>query len=426
MANQPRASRNDIASRALADIDPATMGERLAEARRARRLTQQQAAEEVGVARTTLTAMEKGDRRPRPAELLRLAQLYGRRVGDLVRPSPAAGEPSFMVQFRASRVPASEASNESRDADIGRFQELCRDYAELERLVGAPLPRRYPDPYDVSGTSPDQAAEEVAAFERNRLGLGDGPIGDPWTLLETDVGLRIFAIPFESRRIAGMFVYTEEYGGCIAVNADHPEERRRWTLLHDYAHFVTDRHRPDIAVLQGYRRVPEAERFADAFARFFLLPTVGLTRRFQALRRAKDGPVTPADLLALSHLFGVSVQALIWRLEELRLLPSGTWDKLRALGFKPAEARSLVGIAPMEPERGVLPLRYELLAVQAYDQERLSEGELARYLRTDRIGARQRVDELTAGQAFFDDGAWHQLRIDLAAALVGSVPPGHG
>ncbi|MDP9363046.1 MAG: helix-turn-helix domain-containing protein [Chloroflexota bacterium] len=417
-------SGSGVESRALDAVDPVTIGERLAEARRARRLTQQQAAEELGVARTTITAMEKGERRPRPAELLRLAQLYGRRVGDLVRPGPPAGEPSFVVQFRATRAPVADTTDEERDADIRRFQELCRDYVELERLVGAPLPRRYPDPYDVSGTSPERAAEEVASSERNRLGLGDGPIGDPWTLLETDVGLRIFAPPFEGRRIAGMFVYTEEYGGCIAVNGDHPEERRRWTLVHDYAHFLTDRHRPDIAVLQGYRRVPEAERFADAFARFFLLPTSGLTRRFQAMRRAKNGPVTPADLLALSHLFGVSVQAMVWRLEELRLLPAGTWDKLHALGFKPAQARELAGLPPMEPARGALPLRYELLAVQAYDQGLLSEGELARYLRTDRVGARRRVEELTAGEPYFDDGAWRQLRIDLAAALVGSGAAG--
>lgn len=401
-------------------IDPATIGERLADARRARRLTQLQAAQDLGVARTTITAMEKGERRPRPAELLHLAHLYGRRVGDLVRPRPTSGDVSFVVHFRAARAPAVDLSDEERGADIQRFEDLCRNYVELERLVGAPLPRRYPDPYDTSSTLPERAAEEVAASERNRLGLGDGPIGDPWGLLETDVGIRIFAFPCEDRRIAGMFVHTEEYGGCIAVNGNHPEERRRWTLVHEYAHFLTDRYRPDIAVLQGYRRVPVAERFADAFARYFLLPTSGLTRRFQAMRRAKDGPVTPADLLALSHLFGVSVQAMVWRLEELRLLPAGTWDKLRALGFKPTRARALTGLPPLQPPHRELPLRYELLAVQAYAQDLLSEGELAHVLRTDRVGARQRIEELTQGEPYFDDGAWHQLDLDLAAALVGA------
>lgn len=403
----------------LDTIDPAAIGERLADARRARRLTQQEVAEALGLARTTVVAMEKGDRRPRAPELVRLAQLYGRQVGDFVRPTSERPSESFVVQFRAARGPTDVVPAAEQEADVRRFQGLCEAYVDLERLVEAPLPRRYPDPYDISGTPPERAAEEVASSERLRLGLGDGPIGDPWSLLEADVGLRIFAFPFESRRIAGMFLHGEALGGCIAVNGNHPEEKRRLTLLHDYAHFLTDRYRPDIAVLQSSRRVPEGERFAEAFARFFLLPTSGLTRRFQAMRRAKEGPVTPADLLALAHLFGVSFQALVWRLEELKLLPAGTWDKLRALGFKVRAAQALVGIPSLVPARGALPLRYELLAVQAFARDLLSEGELARYLQTDRVGARRRVQELTEGTPFFDDGAWHQL--DLGAALAGSV-----
>ena len=79
-------------------------------------------------------------------------------------------------------------------------------------MLGAPLPQRYPEVYDISGSSPEGAAEEVAASERNRLGLGDGPIDDLWGLLEGDVGLRAFAFPMKSSNIAGMFNYTSEYG----------------------------------------------------------------------------------------------------------------------------------------------------------------------------------------------------------------------
>ena len=88
----------------LNTIDPTVIGERLADARRARRLTQQQAAEELGVARTTITAMEKGDRRPRASELVKLAQLYGRPVGDFVRAGDGvAAELRRAVSRRARR-----------------------------------------------------------------------------------------------------------------------------------------------------------------------------------------------------------------------------------------------------------------------------------------------------------------------------------
>lgn len=398
-------------------IDPIAIGTRLTNARKARGLTQAEAAELLGVTRTTITAMEQGQRRPRPKELMRLAELYGRQISDLTRPLPDQRLDSFVVQFRGVRG-ADSIATAKRDEDIDAFQTLCEDYLHLEQLVGAPLPRRYPDPYETGGSDPERAAEEVATSERNRLGLGDGPIGDLWSLLETDVGLRIFAPPFVSNA-AGMFVYTEAFGGCIAVNGKHPEERRRWTVAHEYAHFLTDRFKPEITVLSSYRRIPEGERFADAFARLFLMPSPGLVRRFQAMKRVKNGPMTPADVLSLCHLYRVSFQAMVLRLEELRLLPGGTWDKLREAGFKPQAARALVDLPPLMPELPALPLRYQVLAVQAVERELLSEGQLARLLRTDRIGARQRAQQLTESRDF-DTGALRQIPLDLSADLVGA------
>lgn len=401
----------------LTSIDPAILGQRLADARRARGLTQQQAADELHVARTTITAMEKGERRPRASELMKLAHLYGWAVNEFVRAQmDTEPAPDFVVQFRAARG----ADEVSANADTHRFGELCRWYLELETALGAALPRRYPPAYDISGASPERAAEEVASSERNRLGLGDGPLGNFWGLLETDIGLRVFAISMRDSHIAGMFLYTDAYGGCIAVNAKHPDDRQRWSAAHEYAHFLTDRHKPEISVLKPQRRKPESERFADAFARHFLMPASGLSRRFEAMRRAKDNPITPTDVLALSHLYHVSFQAMTWRLEELKLLPAGTWDRLKEAGFKPNQAREVLRLPAHDSEAPYLPLRYEMLAVQAFTEGLLSEGQLAERLGTDRVGARQRVSELTSEPAVSDDGSWWQVPLDLTTALVGA------
>jgi Zn-dependent peptidase ImmA (M78 family)/transcriptional regulator with XRE-family HTH domain len=399
----------------LNSIDPAIIGERLADARRVRGLTQQQAADALGVARTTITAMEKGDRRPRAAELVRLAQLYGRQVRDMVRPVSSSPEPDFVVQFRAAR----RADGEQPAADSRRFEDLCRWYVEIESLLDAPLPRRYPPEYDITGTPPERAAEEVAASERNRLGLGDGPIGDLWGLLETDVGLRVFALPMSDSRIAGMFVFTEEFGGCIAVNAKQPEERRRWSGAHEFGHFLTNRHQAEVTVFRPRGRLPASERFADAFAKVFLMPVAGLSRRFESIRRAKDKPLTPADVLALSHLYRVSFTAMMFRLEELKLLPLGAWERLRDQGFKPDRARKLMGLSTPGPELPSLPMRYRALMAKAYLDAQLSEGELAERLGVSRVEARLMVERLTSEPEQSDDGEWAQLPIDLSAALVG-------
>lgn len=408
-----------MSGHALSSIDPEVIGTRLAEARKARGLTQQQVADTLGVARTTITAVEKGTRGPRAEELLEMASLYGRQVGSLLRSSLDNRPSPFIVQFRAARAPSGNMADGQFDEDIRTFQGLCEDYAELERLTGSPLAQRYPDEYNVQDTAPDMAAEEIAMSERNRLGLGDGPITDLWGLLEADVGLRIFAPPFSNRDLAGLVAYTEDLGGCIAVNGNHPEERRRWTAAHEYAHFLTDRYRAEITTLPNYRRVPETERFADSFARFFLMPTSGLVRRFQAQKRAKEGVITPADVLVLCQLYSVSFQAMVLRLEDLKMLPAGTWEHLHQEGFKPQAARKLADLPLSKPERPILPLRYEVLAVQAYTKELLSEGRLAQFLRVDRVGARSRVQELTESQPYYEGGMWRQAPLDLNLSLIG-------
>src|SRR5216684_3936968 len=65
--------------------DPRVLGLRLQEARKARGMTQQRAAEALGMSRPTYIAIEKGERLVQPGELIRLAELYGRSVHELQR-----------------------------------------------------------------------------------------------------------------------------------------------------------------------------------------------------------------------------------------------------------------------------------------------------------------------------------------------------
>lgn len=404
-------------------IDPVMLGERLAQARKAAGFTQQQVADALGVARTTITAMEAGQRRPRASELSQLARLYGRRVGELVRPPESPQLEAFAVQFRAARRPPGLDDDTDLEADIRLFEQLCLNYLKLERLTNSPLPRRYPPEYEVAGIDVEVAAQEIAESERNRLGLGDGPLNDLWGLLESDVGLRIFAPPFKSSRLSGLFTYTEELGGCIAVNGNHPEERRRWSAAHEYGHFLTDRYRAEITALQQYARLPASERLADAFARHFLMPESGLVRRANDLIRAHERKqMTVADIVTLSHRYAVSFQAMIFRLQDLKLIPASTWDWLQTEAFRPREALAHLGLEPPEPRLTTLPHRYRLLAIQAFEADKLTESELAQMLHVDILGAREEVTSFHADTVLFDtesygEFGWEQMTLDLGAEL---------
>lgn len=391
-------------------VDPRAVGARLREVRGARRWTQQEVAARLGVARTTVVAIEKGERRLKPGELIELAALYGRPVSDLLqRGVPPEG---FAAQLQGALPSVPGGSDLLPHLEV--FQGLCEDYARLETIREAPLRRRYPPEYDLRGLDPEIAAEDVAAGERSRLALGEGPLVNLREVLEADVGLRIFQIDLPAE-VAGLFAFAEPLGGCVAVNRQHPPERRRASLAHEYGRFLTSRRSPEIALERRYERRPAGERFAEVFARAFLMPAAGLRRRFLDLERERSRGITHGDLCRLAHFYAVSVEAMTRRLEELRLVPAGTWDRLQLEGLRVREAQRLLGLAPLGTDDEILPPRFVALAVEAWQKGDLSEGQLARFLRTDRLGARERVRRLEVPAA---DGGEEHGPIDLAAPLL--------
>lgn len=393
------------------NLDPSILGARLAEARRDRKLTQQDAADAIDVARTTITAIEKGTRKPRASELAKLLLLYGRSVSEFASAPESPKSPPFSIQFRGPK------SASLQPGVIQQFERLCHWYRELEIEDGILELAAPPPLYSLQPLDPATAGEVLASSERNRLGLGDGPIADLWRLLESDVGMRIFSFPIDATSIAGMFLYSSELGACVALNANHPVELQRWSLAHEYAHLLTDRFQAEITVLASRGRESERERMAESFALHFLMPTPGLIRRFQALQLETGGRITPTELLQLGYLYGVSTEAMTNRLEGLNLIPPGTWNRLREAGFKSRSAQQSLNFLPAASEKLRFPMRYVALNVRAFEAGRLSEGQLAKRLMSDRVDTRRWVEESSFAPVL-RDGEVLQLPIDLGLELV--------
>jgi hypothetical protein len=90
----------------------------------------------------------------------------------------------------------------------------------------------------------------------------------------------------------------------------------------------------------------------------------------------------------------VSLQALALRLEQLRLIRPGTYDRLMRRGLAVDEARSLLDLPNRSPDTQVVGRRIRMLAASAYAEGRLSEERFARIVRTDRLAARQLAAQL--------------------------------
>lgn len=375
-------------------VPPKLLGERLQQARKACGWTQQDVAEKLGMVRTTLVAIEKGERKLQPSELVDLAKLYGRAPGDFV--GRRANVAPFVPQFR---LPADEEGVSEVEvlACASELESLAEDYALLERLNGRNTRPTFPSIYslDVPGMPPDHLGEDVASAERTRLGLGDAPIPDLRALLEESMGIRVFYVDLP-QRVGGLFACNDELGACIAINRKHPPQRGNWSLAHEYGHFLTTRYQADVDLVHGAWGKNAAERFADAFAKNFLMPRSGVTRRLSESVQAHGKGVTIADVMAMAALFRVSAEAMFRRLEELKRLPFGKWEELKKRGFRPEQARRSLGLAgPISPQP-MLPLRFRLLAKNAYeDRAEITEGQLAKMFRMDRVSARLELERLS-------------------------------
>jgi Zn-dependent peptidase ImmA (M78 family)/DNA-binding XRE family transcriptional regulator len=369
------------------ELDSPILLERLRRAREDRGLSQEEVAKFLDVARTTLVAIEAGERALRPNELVNLAFFYDEPLDALLRVSPPPRE--LAAQFRTAA--GKQPEQDELQIAAAELQRLSEDYYELERLTGSSLPAHYPPAQDIQGDS--RAAEWLAESERRRLSLGDGPLPHLREVLESDVGLRIFAIKLPSR-VGGLFAFDTDLGACVAMNANQRWERQRWSLAHEYAHFLTRRDRAEITiVLSEYRRIPAAERFADDFARHFLLPTNGVRRRWE-WAMSDSGSATAALLLEHADWWGVSFQAFVLRLEGLRLIRPGTHQSFASRGFAVDEGRAILQLPTREADSRLLPRRYRLLAVTAFAEGTISEERLARLLHEDRLAARTAVAEL--------------------------------
>lgn len=373
----------------LEQISPEHLGERLRIARENAKLTQEGAADAIDVARTTLVAIEQGQRRLRIGELQKLAKAYGTSVNALLRQEAVYVDlaPRFRKMLDAKDTAAVQA------ADL--LANLAKAEVELENLLGVKRVQNYPAERPLLPGDVKAQAEQDATELRNRLGLGMRPVPDVVTLLELELGVRVYVRRLDSR-ISGLFAYDEALGPCILLNANHPRERRVQTAGHETGHLVSSRRSPEI-LYRNEKENTREERYANAFGRAFLTPARGVMQKFQEVTAGAD-KVTRRHVIILAHFFGVSREAIVRRLEELGLVKAGTWDWFDSNGgITDEQARQVLGelaVPDQDKTEADKPttLRLGSMAAEAYRKELMSEGQLARLLCLDRVELREILD----------------------------------
>ena len=370
-------------------LSPAHVGSRLRAAREAAGMTQAKAAALVGLARTSLVAVEKGERRARTRELQRLARAYSTTVNTILRREAAFVE--FAPRYR--KLAAFAETHCSEAAEL--LERLVRAEVELESLLGVRRSFNHPPERPLLGGDVVRQAEQDATELRHWLGLGLAPVRDMLSLLELDLGLRVYIRPL-ALDVSGLYAFEDTCGACMLLNAEHSVGRRNLTAARVLGHFMSSRRTPSIMRAERPGKSP-SERYADVFGRTLLTPVRTLTQRFREIV-AGSSRLTRQHVVVLAGYFGVSPEAMVRRLEEVGMARRRTWHWFEENGgimdqdgLEAPAGSAAQSIAP-PPAPRLNTLRIDLLAAEAWRTELLSEGQLAALLQLGRIELRELLD----------------------------------
>lgn len=284
--------------------DPkARFGERLERARRMRGLSLRGLSEALEglVSHNAISKYEKGLMGPDSTVLLALCGVLGVDPEFFFRPTPVA---LSNIGFRKrTSVPVKE---------IDRIREESRDfferYLEIERILDlAPHPILRIDltkEPDLEGLL--LAAENAATATRKDWKLGINPISNLHEELEQS-GVKVKEVESEAN-FDGFSGWAEEIPVIVLakhLNANLP--RKRFTAAHELGHLVMK--------LPDTFSKKEQERACDRFAGSFLMPGEALSEF--GTKRSK---VTLGELKALKAEWGLSLQAIMRRFEDLGII----------------------------------------------------------------------------------------------------------
>jgi len=335
------------------------IGAKIKQARKLRGLSQRDLAERLPVSDQTVSKYEREESLPDSARLMEIADALDIDLSYFLRaPRVGAIEPAH----RAERV--SSMKVKETDALIERIRDWLERYLEVEAILSIDdLSFTWPSgvPYDVASMDDVEAA---ALALRDAWNIGRDPIENLTERLE-EKSLRVGCLEAPEAFDAGAFEAAVNEGVPVIVfNKDRPEDRQRFNIARELGHLVLD-------IRGGLDEGTACHRFAGAFIapQTIFFQDVGEHRKRISLR----------ELELLKEKYGMSMQALVYRMRDLGILNKHYAGRLLDR-FEDSEHKREESGEPVPRER---PQRFERMVEHALAEELISKRRAAELLDRD-------------------------------------------
>lgn len=314
------------------------LGERLKKARQEMGLSQGALARALSFSSEYISQLEAGKRNPRLENLHKIAAFLKKDIAYFFEEK----ETAFNLLLRG------EGLDKHARAELLKFRRYCEEYLRLEELLDCRL--------DIAPLYTCISPERMADEERRRLGLGEEPIRDLFSLMEMN-GCRVFRHPIaEESKVSGIFIFLEAKNAAfVLINSTQSLGRQVFTAAHEYCHYLKDRYEgpvidnPDVFIDEYVTLYHPREQFAQAFAARFLIPPAKVQELVD--KDFKTRRLTYEHALYLKRYFGVSTQAMLRTLKNMGFISHTQFEKY--LKFEPdTKEKELFGSAADEEREG--------------------------------------------------------------------------
>jgi len=271
------------------------------------------------VTKQSLSKYETGKTYPSPTVLNKLASALG------VKSAYLFSEPKINVEFIAYRKGSGLGIKEQRKIEACVSCSL-EERIKLQELTGKLLKTELPvKEFKVNSI---EEVENATNKMRERWQLGQDPIASITGVLE-DHFVHVLEIG-PHKKFDGISAVARSNGDVIAAavvsRSDIPGERQRLNLAHELGHIV----------LNVSEDIDE-EKVAFRFGAAFLFPKETVYREFGTKRAF----VRQEELLLLKKRFGISLQSIIYRLHDLKIINDSHykewWRNINKLEWKKQE-----------------------------------------------------------------------------------------
>lgn len=344
------------------DINART-GSRLKRARKALGLSQQEVASRSDIlSRQALLQIEKGGREIKVSELSELSSIYHKDTWFFIQPD----EPEEVTSAFAWRKADAKTDTSELQARVDR---ILGDYQLLEE-ISEQESKRMVEPW---GKKKSEITRDLVRDRAERMvkerDLGYRPAANLSDLVQNVLNIKLLYLDLGE---LGSAVCAEgAYGFAIIINSSEVPWRRSFNLAHELFHVLTSDAYP---ISELHRSAPDEQqkvgKLADEFAATLLMPKKSILSAVK--QKVHGGRIEVIDLIHLAVEFGVSTQALLWRLVTLGgLKPEQVRKITDSADFQTENKRVRTGTYLRPPEYST---SFVLLALRALQEGRMSKG----------------------------------------------------